>query len=53
MSRSASDLLDSGDLFEGRHIGPRGVEIQEMLASVGADSLDDLIEKTVPSSIRF
>ncbi len=53
MSPSVTDLLDSGDSFQDRHIGPRNVDIQSMLAQVGADSLDDLLDKTVPSSIRF
>jgi len=53
MSRSVSDLLDSGDLFQDRHIGPRGVDIEAMLARIGASSLEELIENTVPSSIRY
>ena len=39
------------DKFSDRHIGPRPGEINEMLKIVGADSLDDLIQKTIPSSI--
>ncbi len=35
-----------------RHIGPSPAEMEEMLRVVGADSLDALIEQTVPASIR-
>ena len=38
--------------FERRHIGPSPLEIDSMLDSVGATSLDDLIAQTVPGSIR-
>jgi len=41
------------DKFIDRHIGPREIEIKEMLKVVGADSLDDLMEKTIPESIRM
>ena len=37
--------------FIDRHIGPSATEISEMLATIGAASLDDLIDSTVPSSI--
>ncbi len=39
------------DKFSNRHIGPRSHEIDEMLKTVGAKSLNELIEKTIPSSI--
>ncbi|TRX71575.1 aminomethyl-transferring glycine dehydrogenase [Carboxylicivirga sp. M1479] len=41
------------DKFVSRHIGPRDHEIDTMLKQVGASSLDELIEQTVPSSIRL
>ncbi len=41
------------DKFINRHIGPRDFEIEEMLKVVGADSLDDLMDKTIPESIRM
>lgn len=37
--------------FADRHIGPHGSEIEKMLATVGATSLDDLITQTVPEAI--
>ncbi|MCZ2140685.1 MAG: aminomethyl-transferring glycine dehydrogenase [Bacteroidia bacterium] len=39
--------------FEGRHIGPNESETQEMLKTIGVQSINELIEKTVPSSIRL
>lgn len=39
--------------FEYRHNGPTRNEQEEMLAAVGAESIDDLISKTVPDSIRL
>ena len=41
------------DLFALRHIGPNEAELEEMLKLIGADSLDSLIEETVPSAIRL
>ncbi len=40
------------DFANRRHIGPSPVEMDEMYAAVGVDSLDALIEQTVPESIR-
>ncbi len=39
--------------FIQRHIGPDAKEASEMLKSVGADSMEKLIEMTVPDSIRM
>ena len=39
--------------FTGRHIGPDENETKEMLAAIGIDSLDQLISKTIPDSIRI
>ncbi|WMC09425.1 aminomethyl-transferring glycine dehydrogenase [Oceanimonas pelagia] len=43
--------LEQNNAFIGRHIGPSEQEVADMLAVVGADSLDDLIRQTVPASI--
>lgn len=48
---SAIGSLFSHDEFLQRHIGPDQQELQAMLDSVGASSLDELIEQTVPASI--
>jgi len=39
--------------FAGRHIGPNKSETHEMLEAIGIDSLDALIDKTVPAAIRL
>jgi len=39
--------------FSRRHIGPRESDIKEMLNTVKASSVDDLIEETIPSNIRL
>lgn len=41
------------DVFAGRHIGPRENEVPAMLETIGVKSLDELIDKTVPASIRL
>jgi len=41
------------DRFVNRHIGPNATEVREMLKVVGYDSLDALVEATVPKAIRF
>lgn len=43
----------SHDRFVNRHLGPRAGDIKEMLNFVGASSMDELIEQTVPSNIRL
>ena len=37
--------------FASRHIGPRNNDIENMLTTVGCDTLDHLIQKTVPKKI--
>ena len=41
------------DQFVNRHIGPNHEETQEMLQVIGAASLDQLIDETVPAPIRM
>ncbi len=41
------------DKFVGRHIGPREDDIKEMLNVIGVQSLDELIDQTVPANIRL
>lgn len=41
------------DNFIKRHNGPREEEVEMMLKKIGVSSLDELIEKTVPDSIRL
>ena len=39
--------------FVRRHVGPSPEDIDQMARAVGAQSLDDLIDQTVPESIRL
>ena len=39
--------------FRRRHIGPDEGQVREMLATLGLDSLEDLVASTVPESIRL
>ncbi len=43
----------SHEKFQHRHIGPNPQETQEMLKTIGASSIEQLIEQTVPSQIRL
>ena len=43
---------DPYDFANRRHIGPSLSEMEQMLSAVGVASLDDLIDQTVPASIR-
>jgi len=45
--------LQAGANFIPRHIGPRDKDIASMLKTIGANSLDDLIEKVIPEDIRM
>lgn len=40
------------DQFANRHIGPNEAELKEMLEVIGVESLDQLIDETVPGTIR-
>jgi glycine dehydrogenase len=52
-SMNDSSILKPSDTFVHRHIGPRDEQIKQMLETIGAASLDQLIEQTVPASIRL
>ncbi|WP_273272703.1 aminomethyl-transferring glycine dehydrogenase [Maribacter polysiphoniae] len=41
------------DLFASRHIGINEGDLQEMLKTVKAESLDQIIDETIPSDIRL
>ncbi len=41
------------DKFVARHIGPRDYEVEEMLKTIGVNSMEQLIEETIPSNIRL
>jgi glycine dehydrogenase len=46
-------VLEQHDEFIDRHIGPCATEMAAMLAAIGVDSLDHLIDQTVPAAIRL
>ncbi|MCB0554110.1 MAG: aminomethyl-transferring glycine dehydrogenase [Phaeodactylibacter sp.] len=48
MSKTASF-----DRFVNRHIGVNEADLQDMLKTIGASSLDQLIDETVPQNIRM
>ena len=39
--------------FIERHVGPRPEDVDEMLKVIGVQSVDELINQTVPESIRL
>ena len=41
------------DKFVARHIGPNEEEIKKMLSKINADSIEELLEETLPPSIRL
>ena len=45
--------LENRDAFIERHIGPDALQQQEMLKTVGADSLNALIGQIVPQDIQL
>ena len=47
---SLDDLMQRRDFIR-RHIGPRDSDLPTMLETVGATSLDDLIESTIPADL--
>ncbi|RDL45942.1 glycine dehydrogenase (aminomethyl-transferring) [Marinomonas piezotolerans] len=52
MTSCIRDLLGK-DEFIARHIGPDSTEQTSMLSTIGFESLDQLIENTIPSAIRL
>ena len=45
--------IESEKRFASRHIGPRPHDVEQMLASLGLDSLGELVDQTIPESIRL
>src|SRR5919106_5318551 len=44
-------MPNPAETFADRHIGPRPADVEKMLATIGAESLDQLVSQTVPDSI--
>ncbi len=53
MEKRTLSELEQRDNFTRRHIGIQGDDRQAMLNTLGVASIEELIEKTVPSSIRL
>ena len=51
-TRQSLAELEPGANFIRRHIGPGDTQIDDMLSDLGLASLDDLIDKAVPETIR-
>jgi len=45
--------LASSEKFRNRHISPSESDVQDMLETIGVDSLDTLIDETIPKNIRL
>jgi len=43
----------TSDKFVNRHNGPRENEVKAMLKKIGANSVDELIDQTIPAAIRL
>src|SRR5690625_7782119 len=41
------------ELFRTRHLGPDPQQVTEMLSAIKADSLQQLMEETIPAQIRL
>ena len=46
------DAIEMRDDFASRHIGPTPRDIEAMLEVIGVPTLDELLDRTVPASIR-
>jgi glycine dehydrogenase len=47
------NIFEHPDNFVDRHIGPRRDDVNEMLTTIGVDTINQLINETIPSSIRL
>ncbi len=52
-SIASRDVFKPTDQFLSRHMGSQGSDKQKMLETVGFNNLDELIDSTVPTSIRL
>src|SRR5438093_9725118 len=53
IKQATPSALAPTDTFVHRHIGPSDDEVKQMLETIGASSLDELIDQTIPASIRM
>ena len=45
--------IDYQEKFQSRHIAPNQADTAKMLKTIGVNTLDELIEQTVPAGIRL
>ena len=50
---ATQNFLNATDSFLHRHLGPTDADIQEMLATLGLQSIESLADATVPDDIRL
>ena len=48
-----NNTIFQDDKFQTRHLGPGSEDLNTMLRTIGVDSLDTLIDETIPGSIRM
>jgi glycine dehydrogenase len=53
LSSVQHDIFAPLDQFQPRHMGSQGADKQKMLEKLGFNSLDELLDSAVPSSIRL
>ena len=53
LTKPRASFLDPTDTFVRRHVGPDDQEVRAMLGVIGADSLAQLVDETVPAGIRL
>ncbi len=51
--KHVADAIVPADSFVRRHVGPDSRDVASMLQTLGYDSLDNLIDSTIPERIRF
>lgn len=50
---SKKNKMITTDKFVNRHNGPRANDVKSMLKKIGADSVNELIDQTIPATIRL
>ena len=51
MNKEVTELLNTYDTFDERHLGLNEHDSQQMLSQIGATSIEDLMTQAVPSNI--
>ena len=51
MNKEVTELLNTYDTFNERHLGLNEDDAQQMLSQIGASSVEDLMTQAVPSNI--